>query len=80
MLETTIYHSEGAYLTETYLQGGGNIIQGFDNYLKNQTVTRRRNEVTEADRLFSTSSATYQKVQFSCQDIWNYTHPSLCSH
>lgn len=58
-----IYHTEATYLTETSAQGAGNIIQGFDNYLKNQTITRRRNEVTDADRMFSTSSATYQRVR-----------------
>jgi hypothetical protein len=61
-LEVQLYHAEGTYLTETYSQGGGNIVHGFDNYLKNQAGTRRRTEVTEGDRLFSTSSATYHKV------------------
>jgi chromatin modification-related protein EAF6 len=62
-LEVQIYNAEGAYLTETYTQGTGNIITGFDNYLKNQTTTRRRNEVTDGDRLFSNSSTTYLKAR-----------------
>ena len=38
--------------------------QGFDNYLKPPTanVNKKKVEATEADRLFSNSSATYQQV------------------
>ncbi|EEB90542.1 hypothetical protein MPER_11236, partial [Moniliophthora perniciosa FA553] len=60
-LEVQIYNLEGTYLTETAAHSGGNIIQGFENYLKNQTTARRRYDAAEHDRLFSSSSLTMQK-------------------
>ena len=57
-----IFNLEGSYLTETAMQSGGNIIQGFDGYLKNAPAGRRKHEVSEADRMFSNSSATFKKV------------------
>ncbi|KAG6820703.1 hypothetical protein H0H93_012756 [Arthromyces matolae] len=59
--ELHIYNLEATYLTETAAHSGGNIIQGFDGYLKNQTTGRRKNEINDQDRLFSKSSLTYQK-------------------
>ncbi|KZV73791.1 NuA4-domain-containing protein [Peniophora sp. CONT] len=59
-LEVHIYDIEGAYLHDTSGHSGGNIIHGFDGYLKNQ-VTKKRYEIQEHDRLFSTSSLTYAK-------------------
>ncbi|KAG5648365.1 hypothetical protein DXG03_004937 [Asterophora parasitica] len=60
-VEVSIYNLEATYLTETAAHSGGNIIQGFDGYLKNQTTGRRKYEVNDQDRLFSKSSMTYQK-------------------
>jgi chromatin modification-related protein EAF6 len=60
--EVQIYNFEATYLAETVGTGGGNIIQGFDGYLKNQGVNKRRTEVSDADRMFSNSSSTYAKV------------------
>lgn len=41
------------------------VIQGFDNYLKPPTsgINKKKLDVTEQDRLFSTSSGTYQQVR-----------------
>ncbi|KAG6890610.1 hypothetical protein C0995_006586 [Termitomyces sp. Mi166 len=60
-VEVQIYNLEATYLTETAAHSGGNIIQGFDGYLKNQTTSRRKYEINDQDRLFSKSSLTYQK-------------------
>ncbi|KAI0632026.1 NuA4-domain-containing protein [Trametes polyzona] len=60
-IEVQIYNLEGAYLTETAAHSGGNIIHGFDGYLKNQPSGRRKYEISDADRIFSTSSMTYKK-------------------
>ncbi|CAA7261481.1 unnamed protein product [Cyclocybe aegerita] len=60
-IEVQIYNVEATYLAETAVHSGGNIIQGFENYLKNQTAGRRKFEIHDSDRVFSNSSLTYQK-------------------
>ncbi|GAC98034.1 hypothetical protein PHSY_005622 [Pseudozyma hubeiensis SY62] len=67
-LESQIYLFEGSYL-QTTSSSGGNIVKGFDSYLKNSASTTSRSgnsqnlgaEVPVEDRIFSLSSATYQK-------------------
>lgn len=49
---------------ETAAHSGGNIIQGFDGYLKNAPGGRRKYEVGDTDRLFSMSSMTHKKVSY----------------
>lgn len=64
-VEVQLYHLEASYLTETTTNSGGNIITGFENYLKNQGIGRRKFEVTDSDRMFSASSTTYQRVRIT---------------
>ncbi|ODQ52314.1 NuA4-domain-containing protein [Saitoella complicata NRRL Y-17804] len=58
-LEEQIFTLEGQYLEDT--AQGGNIIRGFENFLKSNT-SRRRTEFSENDRLFSLSSASYLRT------------------
>lgn len=60
-VEVQLYQLEATYLTETTTNSGGNIITGFENYLKNQGIGRRKFEVTDHERMFSASSTTYQR-------------------
>ncbi|KZT60296.1 NuA4-domain-containing protein [Calocera cornea HHB12733] len=61
-LERAIFTYEGAYLTDTQ-NAGGNIMQGFENFLKpNHASKKRLQDVGDGDRLFSSSSATYKKA------------------
>ena len=72
-VEVQIYNLESAYLMETAAHSGGNIVQGFDGYLKNPPGGRRKYEVSDADRLFSSSSVSYKKVR----GIFNLTNMTL---
>ncbi|KAL9104476.1 MAG: hypothetical protein Q9163_000569 [Psora crenata] len=71
-LEDQIYRHESTYLGETT---AGNIIKGFDNYIKGTSSapsnasnpsnqgnnTRRKATLVEADRVFSRSSASFMR-------------------
>ncbi|KAF3933835.1 hypothetical protein ABW19_dt0200772 [Dactylella cylindrospora] len=56
-LEDHIFKYETTYLEETQ---NGNIVRGFDNYIKG-TAPRRRANITDQDRIFSSSSYSYMK-------------------
>ncbi|KAG8851818.1 hypothetical protein FRB96_009093 [Tulasnella sp. 330] len=61
-LEANLYNFEGSYLQDT-VNSGGNIITGFESYLKTNTNTRRKAEMNlDNDRLFSNSSMTFHKA------------------
>ncbi|KAK7048455.1 histone acetyltransferase subunit NuA4-domain-containing protein [Favolaschia claudopus] len=60
-IEYQIYDLEKTYLVETAAHNGGNIINGFDGYLKNTNNNRRKYDVADSERLFSNSSLTYPK-------------------
>ena len=67
-LESDIYTHETAYLEETNVPGGGNVVRGFDGYLKQtsnlmsstgsgrHSTAVRRFDVTDSQRIFSNSS------------------------
>lgn len=68
-LEENILRVETQYLEET---SAGNIIKGFDNYIKGAatttttggagTATRRKAPISDADRIFSRSSNSFLRV------------------
>ncbi|KAJ1721087.1 chromatin modification- protein eaf6 [Coemansia erecta] len=60
-MESTIYDFETSYF-ETPGQEG-NIVHGFEGYLTSRHEQRRQHHFTEADRIFSQSSATFKKAQ-----------------
>jgi len=75
-LEAQLYAFEGSYLTET-ANSGGNIIQGFDSYLKGGSAAgRKKHEITDADRIFSNSSSTYTRSLQLQQELSQSPPPS----
>ncbi|KIY48586.1 NuA4-domain-containing protein [Fistulina hepatica ATCC 64428] len=83
-IETQIHQLETTYLNETSTHTGGNIIHGFDGYLKTTVggagggVGRsRRYEISDADRLFSNSSTTYQKSLDLMSEAEDPTYPPI---
>lgn len=65
-LEEQIHKTESAYLEET--SGSGNIVRGFDGWVKGVAVggrgadDRRRGRVRDEDRVFSRSSVGWMRV------------------
>lgn len=65
-LEDEIFKTEGNYLEDT--AGSGNIVRGFDGWVKGVAVggrggdDRRRGRVRDEDRIFSRSSVTWMRV------------------
>lgn len=64
-LESQIYLYESSYFNSTALSGG-NVIRGFDSYIKSGTAPASSSRTSSLappaeDRMFSTSSATYQR-------------------
>lgn len=57
-LESQIYKLETQYLEDT--QQGGNIVRGFDGYLKGM-INSRKGHFNEQDRLFSLSSISFSE-------------------
>ena len=58
-IENSLYNLETSYIEEiTY----GNIVRGYEGYLTARTPVARRQRPIETDRIFSSSSISYQKV------------------
>lgn len=77
VLEENIYKLEGNYLEET--NGAGNIVKGFDNWVKGVVVGNDRRgddrkgrvRARDEDRIFSRSSMSWLKVR-SCTYMKQY--------
>ncbi|PNS20158.1 hypothetical protein CAC42_5608 [Sphaceloma murrayae] len=81
-LEENIYKLETSYLEDT--SGAGNIVRGFDNWVKGVVVgndrrgddRKARTRVREEDRIFSNSSVTWLRSQESPGDTSAANTPS----
>ncbi len=60
-IEEEIFQRETIYLEDSL---NGNMVKGFDNYTRSSAnnTMKRRNNLSNEDRIFSLSSATYIKV------------------
>ncbi len=73
-VEDQIFKTEGTYLEET--ANSGNIVRGFDGWVKGVQVSgrgaavddRRRGRVRDDDRVFSRSSVSWMRV---CSNLMN---------
>ncbi|CAG8450429.1 782_t:CDS:2 [Ambispora gerdemannii] len=57
--EAEVYYAETIYLEETNHMG--NLVKGFDSFLRSSSDRKRKSEVPDSDRLFSRSSIYMQK-------------------
>ena len=74
-MDEAIYKKEGEYLEDTPY---GNVLTGFENYVKGVTSTavgRRKQGVSENDRVFSRSS-----VRLADFMVWQRDRPLLANH
>ncbi|CAG8485580.1 10779_t:CDS:2, partial [Acaulospora morrowiae] len=65
-IEKQIWQFEGSYLEET--NSGGNLIRGFDGYLRATNDKKKKSEVNYEDRLFSRSSTTSERANSKAED------------
>ncbi|KAG0127668.1 histone acetyltransferase subunit NuA4-domain-containing protein [Tuber indicum] len=78
--EENIAKCEITYLEDTQ---NGNIVKGFDNYIKG-TAARRRNNISDMDRIFShsslTSAATKLRQQEDATPVTNSSTPTIAEN
>ena len=76
-----MYNNETTYLEETNVPGGGNVVKGFDGFVKNsnnlisstssgrQSTGFRKYEVTDNQRIFSNSSDSAKDLNLVYKDV-----------